>query len=155
MRYATYREQMDELRAEYEAGDKSALALAIEGCGLWRKPMPRWVVQAWSEGYWKVILRAADWNDLFGAVKVKSPKQQARERRELERMSKLVKALPTISAPIERGDSEGAFRELAEKIGTGITPRQVRELYYKKVNYKGREIRALSSSVLNSRGTRK
>ena len=41
---------MERLRIEYEAGDKSALALALYGCARFRKPLPSWVAEAWQGG---------------------------------------------------------------------------------------------------------
>jgi hypothetical protein len=131
-------------RADYEGGDKSALASAIDYCAITRKPLPDWVAEAWHDGRAHVLLRLCDWSDVLGKVRRKTPKQIRRETREDKLVGQLVRLLPTIQNPIERGDSEGAFAELARKMG--ITPRQVREFYYKKYTYGGKQYRVIDPS---------
>jgi hypothetical protein len=145
---------LQRLRAEYEAGDKAALAMAISLCAHSRKPLPAWATEAWDGGWTNVAMRVADWNDLLGDVRVKTPKQVEREQMKREQLCRLVRLLPTVNEPIER-DSEGAFRELADKIGGGIKPRAVRELYYAHMNYNGKKVRLLPSWVLRRRTLRK
>jgi hypothetical protein len=145
----SFRQKMKRLHTEYEAGDKSALALAIIGCGHLRKPLPPWVAEAWHAGWVNVSMRVADWNDLLGEVDVKTTARQKRERRQLEQFNQLVKLLPTVSAPINRDNGEGFFRELGEKMD--IKPRTVREMYYKKLKFNGEEIRLLPRHVLRRR----
>lgn len=148
----SFQQHMKGLRTKYEAGDKSALALALWGCARLRRPLPSWVAEAWQVGWFNVTMRTADWNDLLGTVKVKTPKQIERERVKQEQLGKLVKLRPSVRAPIER-DSEGAFRELGEKMG--IAPRAVRELYYTKFTYDGEEIRVLSPLIMRRRNSKK
>ena len=144
---------MAQLRTSYEAGDKQALALAISRCAIFGKPLPTWVAEAWRTGWTKAAMCVADWNDLLGDVQVKTPVQIKRERVKLGHFAKLVELLPSVQAPIER-DNEGFFRELAEKMGGGIEPRQVRELYYKTVTFNGESIRILPRSALRRRARR-
>lgn len=147
-----FQQSMVQLRAKYEAGDKSSLALAIYGCAVCRKPMPPWVADAWLGGWGDVVWRVADWNDLLGQVKIRTPKQIKRDQMKLEQIGKLAKLLPTVNAPIER-DGEGAFRELGEKMG--IPWRAVKELYYLSVDIDGEHIRILPPSVLRRRHSKK
>lgn len=105
---------------------------------MFRVPLPAWVRDAFGEGLYNVQTRRADWNDLLGDVRVKTPKQIARERLKVEQIGKLRRLLPSVTKPIER-DSEGAFRELADRMGGGIKPRAVRELYYAHVTYDGKK----------------
>jgi len=149
----SFRQDMKRLRAEYQAGDKSALALAIFGCGHLRKPLPPWVAEAWHDGWVDASMRVADWNDLLGKVRLKTPKQIQRDNTKLKQLGTLAKLLPSVRAPIERDSDGGAFRELGEKMG--ISPRAVRELYYMKIKYDGEDIRVLSPLVLRRRGTNK
>jgi hypothetical protein len=140
-------------RADYEVGDKFALASAIHYCAISGKPLPEWVADAWVIGWNNVTSRAADWNDLLGDVNVRTPGQIKREKLKLERLDALVKLLPGVTEPIER-DSEGVFRELSEKMGKmgiKIKPRAVRELYYASVKYKNERFRLLSPFVLRRR----
>lgn len=138
-------QELDRLQAEYEAGDKGALVLALRACAVSLAPMPLWVAKAWMGGWLNVVGGVADWNALLGDVKVKTPKQIARRRRDQERLLKLVELLPYVRASIER-DSEGAFEELGEKMG--ISARAARELFYRKVKANGKSVRLIDSTVL-------
>jgi hypothetical protein len=142
---------MKRLRAAYESGDKTALAHAILYCAQFRARLPAWAADAYWGGWIKVVQRTADWNDLLGAVRVRTPKQIARDLRKMGQIGQLVKLLPTVRTPIERGDEAGFFRELGNKMG--IKPRAVRALYYLKVKFDGQDIRALPRWVLRRRAT--
>jgi hypothetical protein len=140
-----FQQEMDRLQAEYEIGDKGALVLALRACAICLEPMPLWVAKAWMGGWLNVVGGVADWNALLGDVKVKTPKQIARRRRDQERLIKLGELLPFVHASIER-DSGGAFEELGKKMG--ISARAVRELFYRKVKANGKSVRLIDSTIL-------
>jgi hypothetical protein len=149
-----HRRDMQTLRRAFEAGDRTALAMAINRCAIFGKPLPPWAAEAWRDGWTKAAMRVADWNDLLGEVRVKTPGQIKRERVKLDQLAKLVELLPSVQAPIER-DSEGFFRELAEKMGGGIKWRAVKELYYLQVKFDGEKIRVIPPSRLRRRPSKR
>jgi hypothetical protein len=123
------------------------------GCAILKEPMPPWVAEAWRSGWVQVQARLGDWNDLFGKVRLKTPKQLKRERVRQEQLIKLIKLLPSVQAPITRDRDIGVFHELAKKMG--ISARAVHELYYAQVEFDGEKIRLLPESLLRQRPSRK
>jgi len=122
-----FRESMQRLRAEFDAGEKSALAFAMYGCARLRKPLPQWVAEAWIEGWVRASMRVADWNDVLGVVK----KIKKTHQRRNEQAIKIAKALPKFrGVAIERDHEAGLFSELAKE--TGVGSRQVKAIYYDK-----------------------
>jgi hypothetical protein len=128
-RKSVHQRDMERMRAKYQAGDKSALAMTIYICGRRRKPLPAWAADYWWQGWFNVSTRVADWNDLLGKVKMKTPKQIQRDSMKLNQLGELVKLLPSVrNIPIERDEETGKIAALADKMG--ITPRRAKELYY-------------------------
>jgi hypothetical protein len=128
-RKSVHQRDMERMRTKYEAGDKTALAMAIAICGRRRKPLPPWAADSWWDGWIDVMKRVADWNNLLGKVKVRTSKQLRRERTQIDQLRKIAKLLPSVGdLPIQRDNDTGMIAALAEKMGN--TPRQTKELYY-------------------------
>jgi hypothetical protein len=156
---AIHLRDMEHLRVEYEGGDKTALSGAICMCITRHRPLPDWAGEAFRGGWVKALSRQADWNDLLGAVRVKTPKQIARERRKLELAIQIKEILPSVMKPIARDGKDDRFTEaaatLSAKMGRVVKPREVRELVYATVTVGGEKFRLLPASALRrSRPTR-
>jgi hypothetical protein len=78
---------LERLRAEYEAGNQEALALAIHLCGRRNLPLPSWVAEAWERGCYSIIDRRVEsWDDVLANGKRKTVKQRTRERIKAQKM---------------------------------------------------------------------
>jgi hypothetical protein len=78
---------LEQLRAEYEAGNQEALALAVHLCGQRGLVLPPWLVKAWQHGCYNIVDRRVEsWDEVLANGKRKTLKQRTRERIKAQKM---------------------------------------------------------------------
>ena len=128
-RRRAYRKIMTQCRADFEAGDRRALANAIYFCALRYMPLPGWAAVAWMKAYQDVFLTfsVASWHELLANRRALKPKALERERLKIKQRGEVARyAFRDVS--IERDSESGLFKVIADE--TGLTPRQVKDRFY-------------------------
>jgi hypothetical protein len=128
------------LQQRFDAGDKTALLMAIHQCLLMKKPLPEWLRRAFIWTYQSAArFEIRSWDEAFGAPHPKGVRL-GKEREHVELRLSVVRRIIELhesGETIDKGLFERVGREL--KIGGTLAS----ELYYDE---HGRELRELFES---------
>jgi hypothetical protein len=121
------------LKAKYEAGNKTAILMAVYQCALMRNPLPEWLREAFIKAYELAAASEIEkWEEVFGPAREKGAHLDA--RKEYAELRVKVAFRVALKAP-----DESIAPDLFAKIGSefGIGKNKVRDAYYK---YGGKEL---------------
>lgn len=130
---------LKQCRADYDAGNRGALADAVYYCSAFGQLLPNWAANAWIKGYWHILnLEVVSWHELLANKSPLEGKALTKERIKAKQRRDVIRYAPD-DVPIDRDPEAGFFKRIADK--TGLTPRQAKERYYELPSHVRAELR--------------
>jgi hypothetical protein len=133
------------LKERFEAGDKTALLIALHECFLLKKPPPEWLRLAFIAAYQaSTAFEIKTWDSVFGTPHPKGIHLE-KERRNVELRIEVVAQAEEIKAAGKAVD-EGMFETIANRLK--IKTSMARELYY---DARGKSLRDMFERLRQAR----
>lgn len=136
--------ELEQLRAQYEQGEKFALMLAIRKCANHDLIMPRWVGAGYIRAFDTILnYRSKDWNEVFGCPIPKGEHLAALRKKRCLEYGVFNEIVEIRQRDPSRAIDTGLFESVGEKFNIGKTLAE--EYYYGVVARTGWKDGAMSA----------